>query len=122
MGPLSFTEVAIIFFVALLVFGPRKLPEIGRTLGKGLREFRKASDELKHTWTEQMREAEEPIRDIKQTFQDVKTDVEASATLEDHVESPTPTEPPQESTPATITETEESPASPEESRPDGHAN
>ena len=122
MGPLSFTEVAIIFFVALLVFGPRKLPEIGRTLGKGLREFRKASDELKHTWTEQMREAEEPIRDIKQTFQDVKTDVEASATLEDSVEPPASTEPPQESTAAAITETEESPASPEESRPEGHGN
>jgi TatA/E family protein of Tat protein translocase len=122
MGPLSFTEVAIIFFVALLVFGPRKLPEIGRTLGKGLREFRKASDELKHTWTEQMRDAEEPVRDIKKTLQDVKTDVEASVSPEDTEESTsTSTEPQQESTPAT-TITEESPASPEESRPDGHAN
>jgi TatA/E family protein of Tat protein translocase len=124
MGPLSFTEVAIIFFVALLVFGPRKLPEIGRTLGKGLREFRKASDELKHTWTEQMRDAEEPIRDIKKTLQDAKTDVEASVSAEDTEDTEestsTSTEPQQESTPATITD--ESPASPEESRPEGHAN
>lgn len=39
----------LIFIVALLVFGPRKLPEIGRTLGKALGEFRKATDDLKNT-------------------------------------------------------------------------
>lgn len=119
-GPLGFTEVIIIFFVALLVFGPRKLPEIGRTLGKGLREFRKASDEMKSTWAQHMRDAEEPIRDLKQTFHDVKSDVEASATLTETEEPPASTETPQESAPAAITE--ESPAAPEETKPDGHAN
>ena len=48
-GSLGFPELMLIFFVALLVFGPRKLPEIGRTLGKALGEFRKATDELKNT-------------------------------------------------------------------------
>lgn len=48
-GSLGFPELMLIFFVALLVFGPRKLPEIGRTLGKALGEFKKATDELKNT-------------------------------------------------------------------------
>lgn len=48
-GSLGLPELILIFFVALLVFGPRKLPEIGRTLGKALGEFRKATDELKNT-------------------------------------------------------------------------
>lgn len=48
-GSLGFPELILIFFVALLVFGPRKLPEIGRTLGKALGEFKKATDELKNS-------------------------------------------------------------------------
>jgi TatA/E family protein of Tat protein translocase len=42
-------ELVLIFIVALLVFGPKKLPEIGKSLGKGLAEFKRASDELKKT-------------------------------------------------------------------------
>jgi TatA/E family protein of Tat protein translocase len=48
-GPLGVPEMLMIFFVALIVFGPRKLPELGRTLGKALGEFKKATDELKTT-------------------------------------------------------------------------
>lgn len=70
--------MALIFLVALLVFGPRKLPEIGRTLGKGLREFKKASDDLKSQWDEHMRDAEAPVQDLKQTMREVQSDVEAS--------------------------------------------
>ena len=40
MGPLGFPELLLIFIVALIVFGPRRLPEIGKGLGKGIREFR----------------------------------------------------------------------------------
>jgi sec-independent protein translocase protein TatA len=48
-GSLGIPELVLIFMVALLVFGPRKLPEIGRTLGKALGEFKKATDDLKNT-------------------------------------------------------------------------
>jgi sec-independent protein translocase protein TatB len=44
---LGFTEMAFIFFVALIIFGPKKLPEIGRQLGKALNEFKRASNEFK---------------------------------------------------------------------------
>ena len=43
MGSLGFQEVAIILLLALLIFGPKKLPEIGRTLGGAMRELRKAA-------------------------------------------------------------------------------
>lgn len=58
MGPLGVPELIIIFIVALLVFGPRKLPELGKSLGKGLSEFRRASNELRNTLEEEVRAAE----------------------------------------------------------------
>jgi TatA/E family protein of Tat protein translocase len=54
MGSLGMQEIVIIFVIALIVFGPRKLPEIGKSLGKGLAEFKKASNELKRTWEEEV--------------------------------------------------------------------
>lgn len=48
-GSLGFTEIAFILVLALLLFGPKRLPEIGRTIGKGLAEFRRASNELRRT-------------------------------------------------------------------------
>lgn len=47
---LGTTELLVILVVALLVFGPRRLPELGRKLGKTLGEFRRASEDFKHTW------------------------------------------------------------------------
>jgi len=49
LGSLGFTEIAFILVLALLLFGPKRLPEIGRTLGKGMAEFRRASNELRRT-------------------------------------------------------------------------
>jgi sec-independent protein translocase protein TatA len=48
-GPLGVPELIFILILALLIFGPKRLPEIGRTLGRGMAEFRKASNELKRT-------------------------------------------------------------------------
>jgi sec-independent protein translocase protein TatA len=55
MGNLGMPEIIVIFILALIVFGPRKLPEIGKSLGKGLAEFKKASNDLKRTWEEEVR-------------------------------------------------------------------
>jgi|LSQX01.2.fsa_nt_gb sec-independent protein translocase protein TatA len=46
MTKLGFWEIILILFVVLMVFGPNKLPEVGRSLGKGIREFKSASKEI----------------------------------------------------------------------------
>ncbi|MCL4839818.1 MAG: twin-arginine translocase TatA/TatE family subunit [Thermoanaerobaculia bacterium] len=48
-GSLGFPELLFILVLALLIFGPKRLPEIGRTIGKGLAEFRRASNDLKRS-------------------------------------------------------------------------
>lgn len=58
MGPLGVPELIFIFILALLVFGPRKLPELGRTLGKAMTEFRRASNELRGAVEDEMRTLE----------------------------------------------------------------
>jgi sec-independent protein translocase protein TatA len=55
MGSLGMQEIIVIFVLALIIFGPRKLPEIGKSIGKGLSEFRRASNELRQTWEEEVR-------------------------------------------------------------------
>jgi sec-independent protein translocase protein TatA len=47
---LGTTELMVIAVVALILFGPRKLPEIGRSVGRSLAEFKRASDDFKRTW------------------------------------------------------------------------
>lgn len=46
MGSLGFQEIAVILVIALIVFGPKKLPQIGRSLGQALRELRNISQEF----------------------------------------------------------------------------
>jgi len=90
MGPFGFGEIAFIFFLALIIFGPRKLPELGKTLGKGLREFKKATSDLQSNWEEHLRDAESPVHDIKQTIHEVSADMEESARIDDHTAPATP--------------------------------
>ncbi len=54
-GSIGMPELIIIFVIALIIFGPRKLPELGRSLGKSIREFTKASKELRTTFDEEIR-------------------------------------------------------------------
>ena len=51
----GFAEIGFILFIAFLLFGPKKLPEIARTLGKGLGELRRASNELKNSLEDEIR-------------------------------------------------------------------
>ena len=54
-GSIGMPELLIIFVIALIIFGPRKLPELGRSLGRSLNEFKRASNELKSTLEEEIR-------------------------------------------------------------------
>ncbi|HXE81281.1 MAG TPA: twin-arginine translocase TatA/TatE family subunit [Vicinamibacterales bacterium] len=54
-GPIGMQELVIIFVIALLVFGPRKLPELGRSLGRSINEFKRASNELRSTLEDEVR-------------------------------------------------------------------
>ena len=46
-GSIGLPELIVIFIIALLIFGPKKLPEVGKSVGKAIKEFKKASDELR---------------------------------------------------------------------------
>jgi len=70
MWNIGFPELVVIFIIALLVFGPRKLPELGKTLGKGLAEFKKASNDLKRTWEDEVRAEEEELKKIQRDIND----------------------------------------------------
>ena len=66
MGPVGVQEMMVIFLVALVLFGPKKLPELGKTIGKAITEFRRAQSELKATFESHMRELEKEGDSIKE--------------------------------------------------------
>lgn len=69
IGNLGITEMAVIFVIALIVFGPRKLPELGRSLGSAMREFRRSINEIQ-------REIEDadPTRGVRDEIRQVRDD------------------------------------------------
>ena len=66
MGTLGIQEMIVIFFLALVLFGPKKLPELGRTIGKAITEFRRASNDLKATFEREMQTLERESQSISQ--------------------------------------------------------
>jgi Tat protein translocase TatB subunit len=58
MGPLGIQEIVLIFVIALIVFGPKKLPELGRQVGKALGELRRASNDIKRSIEKEIDETE----------------------------------------------------------------
>ena len=74
-GSIGMPELIIIFVIALIVFGPRKLPELGRSLGKSLAEFKRASNELRSTLEDEIR-----LDEQRSTLEASKTAAPAPAT------------------------------------------
>jgi sec-independent protein translocase protein TatA len=74
-GSVGMPELLIILVIALIIFGPRKLPELGRSLGKSLGEFKRASNELRNT-------LEEEVRIEEQKDQRAKIEAEQTSAIE----------------------------------------
>jgi len=81
MGTIGFPELLVVFVIALIVFGPRRLPEIGKALGQGINEFKRASKDLQN-----------------RLEQEIEEDRQASTTATP--EAATPANPPQAPPPA----------------------
>ena len=64
-GSIGMPELVIIFVIALIIFGPRKLPELGKSLGRSINEFKKASNELRSTLEEEIRVEERKDQQAK---------------------------------------------------------
>ena len=75
-GPLGVPEILFLLVLALLIFGPRKLPEIGRTLGRGMAEFRKASNELRRTLNAEA--IEQGLQQAMANFQEISEMMQAT--------------------------------------------
>jgi sec-independent protein translocase protein TatA len=76
-GPIGMQELIIIFVIALIVFGPRKLPELGKSLGKSIAEFKRASNELRSTLEQEIR-VEETRRDVMEPIETVRREANAA--------------------------------------------
>jgi sec-independent protein translocase protein TatB len=85
MFGIGFPELIIILVIALIVIGPSKLPDLARALGKGMAEFRKASQEIKDSLN-----FDEEIQDVKDdiidSVGDIKKDIDIEGEVDDEVE------------------------------------
>ena len=63
MGSIGIPEMLVIFVIALVVFGPRRLPELGRSLGKAIAEFKRATNDLQNTLEQEIRADEQRSRE-----------------------------------------------------------
>ena len=75
MGTVGVQEMVVIFLVALILFGPKKLPELGKTIGKALTEFRRASNDLKATFENEMRSLERENESLKDVTNKVASEI-----------------------------------------------
>jgi sec-independent protein translocase protein TatA len=93
---ISAGELMVILLAAFIVFGPSKIPEIARKIGKGMNEIRRASDEIKREITKETRKVENDLniegsvyKDIKKTAEEIRQDFEnVSKPLNDNIDNP----------------------------------
>lgn len=69
-GSLGGPEIILIFIIALLIFGPRKLPEMGKMLGRGLAEFKKAAFDFKRSLESEVEEETKGLKEAKRQLMD----------------------------------------------------
>ena len=112
-GSLGVPEILLIFIVILIVFGPRKIPEIGQMLGKALGEFRKATDDLKNTIEREVR-----LEELKSVAPSIMTPVESVARNEPVTFSQATMDPETSSEDPAPPASTEAPADPNASKPE----
>ena len=115
IGSLGMPELLFILVLALLIFGPRKLPDIGRTMGKAMGEFRRATRDLKRTLDTEI-SAEEASRPVNPA-QVTPAPPADSSPAESPSTTPTPVAPEPGSQPAPVTQAPAPPESPSSSDP-----
>lgn len=82
---ISFEEMTVILLFAVIIFGPKKIPEIARGLGEGLRAMKKATEDIKREIMDTA-DGVNPVKDIKDAVEDAAGDV--SNTVSDSVSNP----------------------------------
>jgi len=104
MGSLGWPEIMLILVVALIIFGPRKLPELGKTLGESLAQFRRASEDFKRTWESEVEFEKARIDSPKPADTSYsyahENNTAASTESSPAVESAVPTAPPEGTVPS----------------------
>ena len=93
MFGLGFPELLLIFVIALIVFGPKKLPDLGRSLGRALSEFKKASDDFQDTIRTEMQNVQKDagLDEIKKLEQEIAKD-EAAKKAASETQHPAPSD------------------------------
>ena len=102
MGSLGPTELILILAVALIIFGPGKLPELGQMLGKGIREFKGAINNIDEDIKRDLGDIKNEVQEVKDavdmrsTIADLKNDVKDAVKVDLTVKEPEKTEPAKE--------------------------
>ena len=89
-GSIGMPELILIFVVALLVFGPKRLPDIGKSLGKGLAEFKRASEDLKKTIEDEIEQGKKEAASVKEQVSEVKNTIAVLAATGSSAEASVP--------------------------------
>jgi TatA/E family protein of Tat protein translocase len=102
---LSIPHMLVVFVIVLVIFGPQKLPELARSLGKLMAEFRKASADFRGAFEQEMKDLERQVREVERKK---AADAAAQAANEEPVQAATLATPAGVQTPATETSSESS--------------